>query len=126
MPKTNQQPSSAPPVQPLWYRTGVKQTIAKLETDVSSRDEQIELLKTRLQKLIDDQNRNNGATKQEDELIAILQERITELEEEKAESEAEDQRQNARIEELEDKLKAQQSRFEALMNRVQSLLPNQK
>ncbi|MDA0258255.1 MAG: YadA-like family protein, partial [Cyanobacteria bacterium] len=58
-PETNQQPSAAPPVQPLWYRTEVKQTIAKLETDVSSRDEQIELLKTRLKKLIDDQNRSN-------------------------------------------------------------------
>ena len=104
----------------------MKQTIAKLETDVSSRDDQIELLKTRLQKLIDDQNRSNGATKQEDELIAMLQERITELEDEKAESEAEDQRQNARIEELEDKLEAQQSRFEALTNRVQSLLPKKK
>ena len=110
-------------MQPLWYRTEVKQTIAKLESDVSSRDEQIELLRSRLQKLIDDQKRNDGATKEEDELIAILQERITEFEEEKAESEAEDRRQNARIEELEDKLEAQQSRFEALMNRVQSLLP---
>ena len=126
MPKTNQQPSSAPPVQPLWYRTEVKQTIAKLESDVSSRDEQIELLKSRLQKLIDDQKSNNGAAQEEDELIAILQKRITELEDEKAESEAEDQRQNARIEELEDKLEAQESRFDALMDRVQSLLSNQK
>ena len=126
MPKTNQKPSSAPPVQPLWYRTEVKQTIAKLESDVSSRDEQIELLKSRLQKLIDDQKSNNGAAQEEDELIAILQKRITELEDEKAESEAEDQRQNARIEELEDKLEAQESRFDALMDRVQSLLSNQK
>ena len=126
IPETNQQPSSAPPVQPLWYRTEVKQTIAKLETDVSSRDDQIELLRSRLEQLIEDQKRNSGATKEEDELIAMLQERITELEDEKAESEAEDQRQNARIEELEDKLEAQQSRFEALMNRVQSLLPKKK
>ena len=126
IPETNQQPSSAPPVQPLWYRTEVKQTIAKLETDVSSRDDQIELLRSRLEQLIEDQKRNSGATKEENELIAMLQERITELEDEKAESEAEDQRQNARIEELEDKLEAQQSRFEALMNRVQSLLPKKK
>ena len=125
-PETNQPPSSAPPVQPLWYRTEVKQTIAKLETDVSSRDEQIELLRSRLEKLIDDQNRNNGETKEEDELIAMLQQRITELEDEKAESEAEDQQQNARIEELEDKLEEQESRFEALMDRVQSLLSKQK
>ena len=113
-------------MQPLWYRTEVKQTIAKLESDVSSRDEQIELLKSRLQKLIDDQKSNNGAAQEGDELIAILQKRITELEDEKAESEAEDQRQNARIEELEDKLEAQESRFDALMDRVQSLLSNQK
>ena len=91
--------------------TATQPSIAKLETDVSSRDHQIELLRSRLEQLIEDQKRNSGATKEENELIAMLQERITELEDEKAESEAEDQRQNARIEELEDKLEAQQSRF---------------
>ena len=43
-------------MQPLWHVTEVNQPIAKLESDVSSRDEQIELLKSRLQKLMDEQN----------------------------------------------------------------------
>ena len=100
--------------------------IAAVVSDVSSRDNQIELLKSQLEKLIDDQKPRNGSTKSENALIAILQERITELEDEKAKAKAEDQQQNTRIEELEDKLEEQESRFEALMDRVQSLLSKQK
>ena len=104
----------------------MKQPIAKLESDVSSRDEQIEFLKSRLQKLINEQKGNNWATQEKDELIDMLQARITELEDEKAESEAEDRRHHAWVEELEDKHEAQESHFDALMDRVQSLLSNQK
>ena len=75
-------------MQPLWYGTEVRQPIPKRESDVSSRDENIELLQSRLQKLINEQKGNSGATQEKDELISMLQARITELENEKAESEA--------------------------------------
>jgi len=119
--------TTAPPVQPLWYRTEVKQTIAKLQDDVSSRDQQIDNLKTRLEQLIDSQK---GDISRQDEstteLIAMLQQRIRELEAERKKSEEEDDRQNAKIEELQQKLVNQENRFEAMMKRLQSMLPSNK
>ena len=51
-----------------------------------------------------------------------LKQRIAELEEEKKRSEEEDQRQNAQIEALEKKLADQESRFEKMMKRIQSMV----
>ena len=58
-------------MQPLWYRTEVKQTIAKLQSDVSSRDQQIDDLKSRLEQLIDEQQFNENSSSSE--LITMLQ-----------------------------------------------------
>ena len=117
--------SSTPPVQPLWYRTEVSQTIAKLQDDVSSRDEQIDELKTRLEQLIDAQE---SEIKEPDhansELIALLQKRIQDLEHERQQSEEEDDRQNAQIKTLQQKLMDQETRFDALMQKLQSMLPS--
>ena len=40
------------PADPLWYRTEVRQEISKLQDDLSSRDQQIQDLKTRLEQLM--------------------------------------------------------------------------
>ena len=102
---------SAPPVQPLWYRTEVKQEIAKLNEGVKNRDQQIQDLKTRLEQLMQAPPTNGAASQASDDIVAMLKQRIAELEEEKKRSEKEDQRQNAQIEALEKKLADQESRF---------------
>ena len=114
------------PSQALWYRTEVKDTIAKLQSDVVSRDEQIDSLKSRLELLIEQQQKlqpRPQAAEFTDNLIALLQQRIDELEEEKRKSALEDDKQNTQINELKRKLANQQTRFEAMMKKLQSLLP---
>ena len=56
----------------------------------------------------------------------MLQQRIRELEAERKKSEEEDDRQNTKIEELQQKLVNQENRFEAMMKRLQSMLPSNK
>ena len=106
-----------------WYRSEVKQEISKLQEDLSSRDQQIQDLKTRLEQLMQVPPSNRAASQANDDIIAALKKRIDELEEEKRQSALEDDRQNAEIEELKDKLEQQETRFEALMRQLQSLLP---
>ena len=110
------------PADPLWYRTEVKQEISKLQDDLSSRDQQIQDLKTRLEQLMQAPPTNAPASQANDEIVALLKQRIAELEEEKKRSEEEDQRQNAHIEALEKKLADQESRFEKMMKRIQSMV----
>ncbi len=110
------------PADPLWYRTEVKQEISKLQDDLSSRDQQIQDLKTRLEQLMQAPPTNAPASQANDEIVALLKQRIAELEEEKKRSEEEDQRQNAQIEALEKKLADQESRFEKMMKRIQSMV----
>ena len=114
--------SANTPADPLWYRTEVKQEISKLQVDLSSRDQQIQDLKTRLEQLMQAPSTNAPASQANDEIIALLKQRIAELEEEKKRSEEEDQRQNAQIEALEKKLADQESRFEKMMKRIQSMV----
>ena len=109
-------------MQPLWYRTEVKQEIAKLNEGVKNRDQQIQDLKTRLEQLMQAPPTNGAASQASDDIVAMLKQRIAELEEEKKRSEKEDQRQNAQIEALEKKLADQESRFEKMMKRIQSLV----
>ena len=120
---------TAPPVQALWYRTEVTDTIAKLQSDVSSRDEQIDNLKSKLDLLIEQQkqaNPHSQAAEPTSDLIAMLQQRIDELEEEKRQSALEDDKQNTQINELKEKLTKQETRFEAMMKKLQSFLPKDK
>ena len=117
-------------MQPLWYRTEVKHTIAKLQNDVVSRDQQIDTLKSKLELLIEQQNQTktnpqHQATDSNSSLIAMLQQRIDELEQEKQQAEQNDQQQDNRIKELEQKLADQESRFTTLMKRLQGMLPKQ-
>ena len=114
--------SANTPADPLWYRTEVKQEISKLQVDLSSRDQQIQDLKTRLEQLMQAPPTNGAASQASDEIVALLKQRIAELEEEKKRSEEEDQRQNAQIEALEKKLADQESRFEKMMKRIQSMV----
>jgi len=60
------------------------------------------------------------------ELIAMLQQHIRELESERKKFEEEDDPQNAKIEELQQKLVNQENRFEAMMKRLQSMIPGNK
>ena len=127
---------TAPPVQALWYRTEVTDTIAQLQSDVSSRDKQIDNLKSKLDLLIEQQkqaNPHSQAAEPTSDLIAMLQQRIDELEEEKHQSALEDDKQNAQINkqnaqinELKEKLATQETRFEAMMKKLQSFLPKDK
>ena len=110
------------PADPLWYRTEVKQEISKLQDDLSSRDEQIQDLKTRLEQMMQAPPTNGATSQANDEIVALLKQRIAELEEEKKRSEEEDQRQNAQIEALEKKLADQESRFEKMIKRIQSMV----
>ena len=110
--------SANTPADPLWYRTEVKQEISKLQDDLSSRDQQIQDLKTRLEQLMQAPSTNAPASQANDEIIAALQERINVLEQEKRKAEQEkreaaqeNERQNAQIEALETKLADQESRF---------------
>ena len=63
------------------------------------------------------------AAESTDNLIALLQQRIDELEQEKRQSALENDKQNAQINELKEKLANQETRFEAMMKKLQSLLP---
>ena len=94
---TGEEPSAssdtAPPVQALWYRTEAKETIATHQSDVSSRDQQINSLKSKLEFLIDQQKQANPQSQAADstgDLIAMLHQRIDKLEEEKRQSALED------------------------------------
>ena len=110
-------PSTAPPVnppaQPLWYRTEVKQEISQLKSDVASRDEEIEALKTKLESLIDE----GGQSQADPSLVAMLQKRIAQLEQEKAES---DQLLRDEIDALKSQLADQERRFESILDRLQA------
>ena len=108
----------------LAYRTEVDQTIDQLQEGINSRDQDIQTLKTRLEELINNQDESSaGESEANNDLIALLQKRIDELEEEKRQSALEDERQNAQIDELKEKLVQQETRFEAIMKKLQSLMP---
>ena len=91
---------------------------------IDSRDNDIQALKARLEELINRQDGNPASSAEaNNELIALLQKRINELEGEKRQSILEDEKQNAQIEELKQKLAQTESRFKSVMKRLQTLMP---
>lgn len=112
------------------YRSEVNSNIAKLQSDVASRDQQIDELKQQLDQLLNNQTlpENDDAAAESEattNLIALLKSRIEQLETEKRQSEAENARQDQKIQDLEDKLEAQESMFKRMMNQLKSLMPGQ-
>ncbi len=110
------------------YRTQVNTNIAKLQSDVKSRDQQIDDLKTRLEQLINNPSEPSGAQSAQsqeatNELIAMLRSRIDQLEKEKREAESANAKQDQRIQELENKLAEQESMFKQVMNQLKSMIP---
>ena len=93
------------------------QTMAKL---VDQRDEQIAKLTEQLEKL----EQSAGSSEANEQLIALLRERIEELEAEKQQADAENQRQDDKIKQLESKLSQQQSLMERMMKQMKKLMPN--
>jgi uncharacterized coiled-coil protein SlyX len=110
------------------YRTEVNNNIAKLQSDVKSRDQQIDDLKTRLEQLMNTQMGPAGAQSAQsqeatNELIAMLRSRIDQLEEEKRDAASANAKQDQKIQELENKLAEQESMFKRVMNQLKSMLP---
>ena len=65
-----------------------------------------------------------GSSEANEQLIALLRERIEELEAEKLQADAENQRQDDKIKQLETKLTQQQSLMERMMKQMKKLMPN--
>ena len=110
---TSTSQDSAPPVQPLWYRTEVKQEISQLQSDVASRDQEIEQLKSKLELMIAKSSESNASSS----MILQLKQRLAELEEQK---QASDNALKTEIQALKDQLAEQQRRFDQLMNQLQA------
>ena len=67
--------------------------------------------------------RSAGSSEANEQLIALLRERIEELEAEKQQSDTENQRQDDKIKQLETKLSHQQSLIERMMKQMRKLMP---
>ena len=93
------------------------QAMAKL---VDQRDEQIAKLTEQLQQL----RQSAGSSEANGQLIALLRERIEELEAEKQQADAENQCQDDKIKQLQAKLSQQQSLMERMMKPMKKLMPN--
>ena len=98
--------------------------MAALRSDLNSRDQQIEELKAKLEALINEDASNpqqSGTAVQSEattQLIAMLKERINQLEEEKRASDAEDQKQNALIDTLQEENKSLKTNMKAIMRKL--------
>ena len=112
------------------YLSSIKTNINQLQSDVASRDQQIDALKRKLEQLLDHQSddlaNDVASTEANNQLIALLKQRIDELEEEKKQSHAEDARQNQVIEDLQEKLAEQESMFKRVMKQLKTLIPGNK
>ena len=95
---------------------GHQQAMAKL---VDQRDDQIANLTEQLEKL----QQSAGSSEANEQLIALLRERIEELEDEKQQADAENQRQDDKIKQLETKLSKQQSLMERMIKQMKKLMP---
>ena len=93
------------------------QTMAKL---VDQRDQQIAKLSEQLEQL----QQSADSSEANQQLVALLKERIEELEAEKEQADAENQRQDDKIKQLETKLSQQQSLMERMMKQMKKLMPN--
>lgn len=109
------------------YRVEVNNNIAKLQSDVESRDQQINELKLRLDEIISEQDnpKNESTLEATNDLISRLQARIDQLEEEKSDAQASNSLQDQKIQELESKLAKQESMFKQVMNQLKSMIPGQ-
>ena len=113
---------------PLGKTKKPQQTLAKLEPApqqamaklIDQREEQIAKLTEQLEKL----QQSSVSSEANEQLIALLRERIDELEAEKDQADAENQRQDDKIKQLESKLSQQQSLMERMMNQMKKLMPN--
>ena len=109
------------------YRSEMNANLLKLQSDVQSRDQQIDALKAKLEALLQQQPQAGAdaptTSQATEELVAMLRERIDQLEAEKRQSAQENAQQNARIAALESKLAKQQTMFEQVMNRLKTLMP---
>jgi trimeric autotransporter adhesin len=119
--------SKSPPEQQI---AAVSNDLIALSKQVDQRDRQISDLKEQLEKLEATQAAGPAvqATSSEatNQLIALLRQRIEELETEKKKSEEEDSRQNGMIEKLQNQLADQESRFKKMMEQIRTLLPGSK
>ena len=95
---------------------GHQQAMAKL---IDNRDEQISKLTEQLEQL----KQSAGSSEANQQLIALLRERIEELEAEKQQADAENQRQDDKIKQLETKLSNQQTLMERMMKQMKKLMP---
>ena len=93
------------------------QAMAKL---VDQRNEQIAKLTEQIEKL----QHSSISSEANEKLIALLRQRIEELETEKEQADAENQRQDDKIKQLETKLSQQQSLMERMMKQMKKLIPN--
>ena len=94
-----------------------QQAMAKL---VDQRDQQIAKLSEQLEKL----QQSADSSEANQQLVALLKERIEQLEAEKQQADAENQRQDDKIKQLENKLSQQQSLMERMMKQMKKLIPN--
>ncbi|MFL0793575.1 MAG: YadA-like family protein, partial [Prochlorococcus sp.] len=104
------------------YRSAVNINIAALQDDLKSRDQQIDKLKSQLEMVLDAQSRN-GATnftggEATNDLIALLQARISKLEDEKRRSAAENTKQDQTIAQQGEKLAKQDQKIETLEDKI--------
>lgn len=107
----------------------VNNDLIALRHQVNQRDQQIGELKEQLEKLEASQEvRGSQAAPSEatTQLIALLKQKIEELESEKKKSEEEDKRQNGVIQQLQEQLADQESRFKKMMDQIRTLLPGGK
>jgi hypothetical protein len=116
--------SSKPSAESLDELSKVQGSLEQLQKDIDSRDQQIAELRKQLDKLLSqsplhDQSPANMATV---ELVAMLKQRIDQLESEKRQSEAENTRQDKKIQQLEARLAEQESMFQRAMNQLKSMM----
>ena len=120
------QPSQAAISEMAEYRTMVDQNITKLQGDVKSREQEIEQLKQRLETLLQndrDQARSGvgrAGREANGELVAMLRQRIDQLEKQKQEADQEDQRQNALIEDLSQRDTASREQINVLEQKLEA------
>jgi hypothetical protein len=102
----------------------VQGNLEQLQKDVVSRDQQIAELREQLDKLLrrtpsQSQSPENKAST---ELVAMLKQRIEQLDNEKKQSAAENVKQDEKIQKLEARLAEQESMFQRAMNQLKSLI----
>ena len=106
------------------YRSEMNANLLKLQSDVQSRDQQIDALKAKLEALLQQQPQaeagSPSGSQATEELVAMLRQRIDQLEAEKQRSAAEDQKQNALIEQLSARDAKSQTQIQSLQQKLEA------